>query len=966
MIKEASAADFRRARGVQTALVALLVFLLGVLWAGLFLHLSNQRRLELEHATRDVYSLTRIYAEQVRSTIGAVDQMLLLLKNLQELREIQFNPAFTLKDNVLLKDADLRVRIIGADGYAVYASDQPGYAGDRAYFTTHAAIDDGKLFIGPPRRAPTDAVPLINLSRRLNHPDGSFAGVVVIAFDPRVLMGKTSSLGVAVPTFMGVIGVDRIIRAISAELPAAFGKVGEPLNAPVLFERVAQSPERAEIDRSVTDGVERVVAWQVLGDYPLLVAAARNVDAVLADFDRHQTILVGAAAAISCVLILAGWLLIETLNQRARLAASVADSRAHLLEAQQLGKIGHFLIDEVTGHATFSDECFALMGRPPVPRDPAGAALLTIHPDDLPAYLALRDGSGGEIELRIVRPDGTMRWAHMRVTPRLDAAGKRTGVFGVSQDITARKAAEETAREQERRLRAIMDNAPVSIFLKDRDGRYLLVNKNFTEAMGFPPEMMIGRTDEELSPEIAALSRAGDEAVLQRGEITRLERRARRTTPNREYIELMKFPIFDEDGAITGLAGFTFNITERRRIEAQLREAAKLEAVGRLAGGLAHDVNNMIGAIAGFASFLLEDLDPKSEQYRFVTRIEQVCRQAKDLVVQVLAFARAGRVEKHTIDLVAAAAEDSALLRGALPATTALSIEAGKQRLPVVINRGQVHQLLLNLCVNASDALEGQPGEVAVRLEPIEPGHPDHRRFADDADEPEVACARGGTLDPARRYVALRVTDTGCGMDQATLDRAFEPFYSTKAPSRGTGLGLAVIHGIVAACNGAYLVTSRLGRGSSFTLYLPLTDDPAIAAPADAADLPAISLLVIDDESAVTDMLSTGLERLGYDVTCSNDPVEALDAFEADPAAWDVVITDHVMPGLAGTTVIERIKRRRPDCLAILLTGFADRFDAHDAARKAGADACLLKPVDPRHLDDQMRALLKRKAAVPV
>jgi CheY-like chemotaxis protein len=388
-----------------------------------------------------------------------------------------------------------------------------------------------------------------------------------------------------------------------------------------------------------------------------------------------------------------------------------------------------------------------------------------------------------------------------------------------------------------------------------------------------------------------------------------------------------------------------------------------MEAVGRLAGGLAHDVNNMVGAIAGFTSFLLEDLDPQSEQYRFVTRIAQVCRQAKDLVAQVMAFARAGRVEKHRVDLAAAVAEDAAMLRGAVAASTTLAIEADTA-LPVLINRGQVHQVLLNLCVNASDALDGRPGEVAVRLEPIEPGHPDHRRFAEEPDEPGLAQARGGALDGARRYAAIRVADTGCGMDQATLDRAFEPFYSTKAPSRGTGLGLAVIHGIVAACNGAYLVTSRVGVGSSFTLYLPLLDAPAAPEAADASELPATSVLVIDDESAVTDMLSTGLERLGYDVTSSNDPLEALEAFETEPAAWDVVITDHVMPGLAGTTVIERVKARRPDCVAILLTGFADRFDAQAAARAAGADACLLKPVDPRRLADQVRALLERPAAL--
>ena len=961
MIENRPIHGFHAARGLRAGLVALLVLLLAVLWSGLFYHLSSQRRLELNHAERNVQNLTRIYAEQVHSTLSAVDQTLLLLKRIHELRDVEFNPAFALADNVLLKGADLRVRIVGADGYSVYSSDHQAFVGDRDYFQAHVAQDTSRMFIGKPEFTEPNGEPLLDLSRRLNRPDGSFDGVVVISFNPQALESTLASVDAATPTtFIGVIGLDHVIRVLSETLPAVFGRLGEPLNAPQLLAAREISPDGDLAGRSQADGVDRIAAWQTFDDYPLFVAAARDQQPLLADFNRHRVVLIVATAVISCLFALAVGLLLRILEQRDAFAASVARSREQLLEAQRLGKIGHFVVDDASGVANYSDECFAMMGIERAVDIPVARGLSVIHPDDRFRYLAARNGDGGDLEARVVRPDGSVCWTHMRLRPRVDAAGNRIGLFGVVHDITARKQAEEAVRQHERHMRAIMDNAPVAIFLKDREGRYLMVNQQFVDLVGVPADQLIGHIDADVLPEMAVLSQASNEMVLKHGQVARVERPPWRTKPGLEHIEILKFPIFAEDGSIAGLSGFTFNVTERRRIEEQLRQAAKMEAVGRLAGGIAHDFNNMIGAILGFNSFLLEDLDPTTQEHRFASRIAQVCRNAKHLVEQVLAFARAGHVEKHTIDLRAAVAENAPLLDAALASSTDLTVEVGDAPLPVVINDGQVHQVLLNLCVNASDALGGRPGRVAVRLERIGADHPDHRRLADEQADPEVARARSGRLDAAQVYCAIRVSDTGCGINQATLDRVFEPFYSTKPPGSGTGLGLAVIHGIVTACGGAYQVTSRLGDGSEFSLYLPLASDAA-APPVTHTPAGPASLLVVDDEINITDMLAIGLERLGYEVTCCNDPAEALRAFEQDPGAWDIVITDHAMPGLTGAALIERIKAIRPDCPTVLFTGFGDQA----AARDAGADAFLIKPIEPRRVAETVHELLNRSAAAP-
>jgi nitrogen-specific signal transduction histidine kinase/CheY-like chemotaxis protein len=387
-----------------------------------------------------------------------------------------------------------------------------------------------------------------------------------------------------------------------------------------------------------------------------------------------------------------------------------------------------------------------------------------------------------------------------------------------------------------------------------------------------------------------------------------------------------------------------------------------MEAIGRLAGGIAHDFNNMIGAILGFATFLAEDLPAGSSQQAFAKRITEVCTRSREVVKQLLTFSRPGDVDRKIIDLRDAVADNAALLRASLPGSTQFTIEPCDQPLPVLVNAGQVYQVLLNLCVNANDALEGS-GSIAVSLGLIGPDHRDRWIFEGGERAFEAAIAIGGRIEAGRSYAVMRVTDSGSGMDQETVDRVFEPFFTTKPRGRGTGLGLAVVHGIVNAYQGAYLVQSRVGVGTEFSIYLPL----AVVDAADAADTafgePARggeSVLVVDDDVDLADMLSIALERLDYEVTCCNDPLEALHAFEQDPGAWDVIVTDHMMPGMKGLELVGRLRALRPDCVTVLCTGFAD--DVSEAsALAAGVDLFVLKPTEPRQIAERVRELLARR-----
>jgi PAS domain S-box-containing protein len=431
-------------------------------------------------------------------------------------------------------------------------------------------------------------------------------------------------------------------------------------------------------------------------------------------------------------------------------------------------------------------------------------------------------------------------------------------------------------------------------------------------------------------------------------------------TPAGERLELVVArTALPEEGAVTLIADISERKQrerERLELEAEMRQAAKLEAVGRLASGIAHDFNNLLGAILGFAGFLQEDLPPDSPQHGYAARITRASEHAKEVVKQLLAFTRATDVERRTMDLAALVADSAELLRASLPSSTRLAVDCGTAVLPAMVNSGQIHQILLNLCINANDALDGQPGTIALSLARIDAGL---RELPMPGPRDGGGVAASGHLRPDRAYARLTVADEGSGMDAATLGRVFDPFFTTKGPGRGTGLGLAVVYGIVNAYDGALTVESWPGGGTTFSIYLPLATDapPEIgeARPADRAR-GSETVLLVDDEADLLEMMRIGLTRLGYDVTACSDPLAALELFRADPAHWDAVVTDQVMPGMKGFTLIGKLRAIRPDCPIILCTGFNDGATERQAT-EAGANGFFLKPIEPYRIAETIRTL---------
>ncbi|HWK51230.1 MAG TPA: ATP-binding protein, partial [Steroidobacter sp.] len=396
----------------------------------------------------------------------------------------------------------------------------------------------------------------------------------------------------------------------------------------------------------------------------------------------------------------------------------------------------------------------------------------------------------------------------------------------------------------------------------------------------------------------------------------------------------------DEVGNIIGVNVAIHDITsskradeERAALEAQLRQSQKMEALGTLAGGIAHDFNNVLTAISGNAQLAIEDLPADHPATRSLYEIRRASGRARDLVRRILAFSRPEQNIQHLIDLRPVVEEALRLLRATVPRMIEIRLEAEANLPPVMADATQVHQVLMNLGKNASDAMQNRAGTLTIRLA--------SERIGSMLNSPSPDLHPGW-------YLRISVEDTGTGIPPELIERVFEPFFTTKSHGEGTGLGLSVVHGIVRGHRGAIRVHSKPGTGTVFDLYFPAAERPA----ENAAKMPATGataagrgehVLYVDDEDQLVDLVTRMMERMGYHVTGMTRPSEAIDAVRADPRRFDLVLTDLGMPGMSGLDLAEELLRIRPDLPVIVTSGYVRAEDAR-RAEQIGVRDVVMKP----------------------
>ena len=552
----------------------------------------------------------------------------------------------------------------------------------------------------------------------------------------------------------------------------------------------------------------------------------------------------------------------------------------------------------------------------------------------LPATLA--GGWYGEILNR--RKDGTDFPVELWTSIVRNDADEPVAMVGVARDITARKKSEESMRKL---LRAIEQSDEV-IFMTERDGTITYVNPAFGKVYGFVEKEVIGCTPRVLK---SGMISRGDYAAfwkkLLAGEGVHLELVNKTKSGQLLTVDTSVNPVFDGDGAIIGFIAIQNDVTERKRaqeerkvLESQLLQAQKIESVGTLAGGIAHDFNNILGIILGHATLLDRVPDDPSKFLKSRDSIITAVQRGASLVQQILTFARKTEVSFQPVNVNETVAELVKMLEETFPKTISFSLRLAPGVPLINADRTRLHQTLLNLCVNARDAMQegGQLSIVTGRITGSE-----MRKMFPDVREKEFLC--------------VTVEDTGTGMDETTRRRLFEPFFTTKPTGKGTGLGLAVVHGIMESHQGHIRVDSELGRGTSFRLYFPVPDlGPDARKAAEKKESETIggkeTILFIEDEAELRDLVRTLLESKGYRILTASDGEEALQVYESHRRDIALVISDMGLPKMGGDEVFRRMKIIEPDVKMILASGYLEPDRKADLI-KTGALGFVQKPYLP-------------------
>jgi PAS domain S-box-containing protein len=536
----------------------------------------------------------------------------------------------------------------------------------------------------------------------------------------------------------------------------------------------------------------------------------------------------------------------------------------------------------------------------------------------------------------------------------------------LEKEIAERKRAEDSekalVRERDEilaHLWLVLKHMPIGCILLDRDFKITYSNPAAEDILGFAgEETLIGVLHENqaiapssLGPEVEELLHQVIAGKTTSRQINKTVARDGRTITCEWY----NTPLFDVRGELIGLLCMVLDISESKRAEeekeklaAQLRRAQKLEAIGTLAGGIAHDFNNILGIIMGYAG-LAELESPENQKARqHLKEALGACHRAKELVRQILSFSRTeDTLERRLLDIRPIIKEITKFLKASLPSTIEIRQNIASQSGTVLAHATQIHQVLTNLCMNAAHAMETTGGILEVSLTDVDP---------DPATLSPHSNLRSGP------HVRLTVADTGHGMDSATLERIFDPYFTTKELAKGTGLGLAVVHGIVKSHEGAITVYSEEGKGSTFHVYLPRIDRVAKTLEEPSSPIPrgAERILLVDDEAHLLNIWQKTLESLGYNVMSRTSCLEALESFRLHPDYFDLVITDYTMPHMNGIDLTRQMMRIRPDIPVILCTGLKARtLDAK--MKEAGFRSLLMKPLELRDTAEAIRAALDEK-----
>lgn len=577
------------------------------------------------------------------------------------------------------------------------------------------------------------------------------------------------------------------------------------------------------------------------------------------------------------------------------------------------------------------------------------AGEIYLVPEEGNVFLAKlkKNGSVTNFEARLKRKDGSIWWASTNAHFFKDMNGEIKGIEGVTRDISELKATEKALKESEERYRTLHDASFGGIFIHDQ-GIVLECNQGLSEITGYTLDELIGM--DALNTLIAPNWRETVRRNIKSGFCQPYEVQGVRKdgTIYPLYIQGKNIP---HKGRTVRAVEYR-DITEKKQadkekedLEGKLRQAQKMEAIGRLAGGVAHDFNNMLSVILGHVGMAMADLEPSHPLYSKLEQIRNAGERSAGLTRQLLAFARKQTVSPKLLDLNRTVAGMTRMLQRLIGEDIDLAWQPGENLWPVKMDPSQIDQILANLCVNARDAI-ADVGKVT-----IETGN---------AAFDEAYCIDHAGFLPGE-YVLLAVRDDGCGIEPETMDNIFEPFFTTKESGKGTGLGLATVYGVVKQNNGFINVYSESGRGTTFKIYLPRhrvdRNSSAPLGPSQPAERGSETILIVEDEPAILEMTTMMLERLGYLAIAAGTPGEAIHLAKKYSGKIDLLVTDVVMPEMNGRDLAQNLRRYCPNLKYLFMSGYTANVIAHHGVLDKGINF-IQKPFSEESLGSKVREAL--------
>ncbi len=567
------------------------------------------------------------------------------------------------------------------------------------------------------------------------------------------------------------------------------------------------------------------------------------------------------------------------------------------------------------------------------------------------------DESGDHFESRHTRKDGTV--FDVEISTNGTICGGRKLIFCVCRDISERKRYEQQLRESKEQLSAFIDNF-----------RGIAYQVHIDDIISFKPTLfrgaakqITGYSNDEFFGKIT-----WDE-LIHPDDIQNIYSLRNNFLHDRNYIAEIEYRILDKNKSVRWVRdvaqiikiqnenvihGTIFDITERKlaqetneKLEESIRHSQKLEAIGNLAGGVAHDFNNILSIIMGYNDIALRELPSDSNTSDKLRQINSACIRARDIIRQLLTFSKKVGPKRQPVNIRYIIQETISFLKSTLPSNIQMDYTCSEDNLMVLADSTQMHQVIMNLCVNASQSMEQMGGVIKLSSEKVLLDIDSAAQFRDISQ---------GT------YIKVDVSDSGQGIAKDIIERIFEPYFTTRETGKGSGMGLAVVHGIIENHGGAITVTSEPGKGSCFTFVIPVLENtiPSLQSPRKITPCGVERVLFIDDEEDIVKIIQRILEEQGFRVTATTDPQEALDLFKINPSNFDIVITDMSMPHMTGDILFTNLKKIRPEIPVILCTGHSSKIDEQKAI-DMGLSAYILKPLCRTEFIQTIRNVLDDK-----